>query len=109
MEAVEVLLAGVLAKLWHAAGDELRPECVLFGGVVGPGLARSDRVRLHEAWTDSDSMAMLRFPCDSLMAFLACKSIHLSLEPFCQTFVTPPLPPPPGYLGRKLFVFNGLQ
>jgi hypothetical protein len=38
MEAVEILLAGMLAELGHAAADEFGPDGVLFGGIAGPGL-----------------------------------------------------------------------
>ena len=38
LEALEILLARVLAKLGHAAGHELAPDGVLRRGIVGPGL-----------------------------------------------------------------------
>jgi len=38
LEAVEILPAGVLTKLGHAAGYEFAPDGVLLGGIVRPGL-----------------------------------------------------------------------
>ncbi len=37
-ESVEILLAGVFAELRHTAADQLGPDGVLLGGVVGPCL-----------------------------------------------------------------------
>lgn len=38
LEAVEILLAGMVAKLGHAAGYEFAPDGVLLRGIVRPGL-----------------------------------------------------------------------
>ena len=43
VEALEVLLAGMVAELRHATRDEFRPDGVLFGSVRGPVLFDEER------------------------------------------------------------------